>query len=784
MNSQETLLQPQPNSTHQCATTDQVVRHAHTYNNPVTYDDGRVHTAPDPFVLQYRGTYYCYATDAQGVTVSTSQDLVHWHYYGYCYQETGRQQYWAPSVLLINDQFVMAVSNMPDDTDDVHQQIMRIAVSDSPLGMFSKQHELFDTFAIDSQLIYGDDNQLYLLYADNQVAGLNALRPGTSLMIDRLDETFHREGKPRALAIPDRDEEIFAKNRFGDGRDWHTIEGATVFTYHNHAYLTYSANAYEHENYHVGYLCATLPSKRAARALDQLAWYKHDRYRSHDPLLQRNEDVEGTGHNSIVLGPNGIQPWIIYHGRNAHDELILGTEQRVMRIDPLLFAEDALDTLGPTSGEQYAPYTANITDLPYERQNHDARAIRAITKQVSVSGDADNNSAPHRESNSSWEILKGSATLENDHCSVVLTSGNEPFTAIRAFNSSCLRMSVWAKGNTNPLGTRFGFIVRYTDRDNYTQIIIDAGTQSVILQDCTNGLIQEQLDSLAPNINAYCWHEYSVQKTYNEYMLYIDSRECAHWYASQEQSSCVSNYIGLCAQSTTQFAALRVSEHYNLWGNTLTYIRNIAHMHNMEVHPSLETRDSRSYRECDSTMPSIVALPQQEGVVELDKTLNNSETVFDFVYQLPQAHIEITFGDITLKLSGLDNCETYQTVQDLRKAEKHTEIVAEDIANASKTGHKAVLLRNQHTGQGNMQQGNMPIIVQPIQHNPKQYQQIYRDEQGRELHTIRIVHHQDAYEIHMRGITWRIQANNQPQYARITLQNAGIRAISRTTIRY
>ena len=43
------------------------------------------------------------------------------------------------------------------------------------------------------------------------------------------------------------DEEIFARNRFGDGRDWHTVEGATYFAYRDRAFITYSANAYEHE---------------------------------------------------------------------------------------------------------------------------------------------------------------------------------------------------------------------------------------------------------------------------------------------------------------------------------------------------------------------------------------------------------------------------------------------------------------------------------------------------------------------------------------------------------
>ena len=66
-------------------------------------------------------------------------------------------------------------------------------------------------------------------------------------MIDRLVTPYSRENKPRPLIVPTMDEEIFARNRFGDGRDWHTVEGATYFAYRDRAFITYSANAYEHE---------------------------------------------------------------------------------------------------------------------------------------------------------------------------------------------------------------------------------------------------------------------------------------------------------------------------------------------------------------------------------------------------------------------------------------------------------------------------------------------------------------------------------------------------------
>lgn len=105
-----------------------------TYTNPVPYADGKSHTAPDPFVLKYRDLYYCYATDEHGILVSTSPDMVHWTSHGFCYTEAGRRNFWAPSVILINGVFHMYFSNMPAEETDTHTEIMRVAVSEDPLG--------------------------------------------------------------------------------------------------------------------------------------------------------------------------------------------------------------------------------------------------------------------------------------------------------------------------------------------------------------------------------------------------------------------------------------------------------------------------------------------------------------------------------------------------------------------------------------------------------------------------------------------------------------------------
>lgn len=513
---------------------------ARTYANPVPYVDGASHTAPDPFVIRYRNLYYCYATDEHGILVSTSPDMTSWTSHGYCYTEEGRRNFWAPSVILLNGVFHMYFSNMPEEETDTHTEIMRVAVSDNPLGPFEKKAELFDTFAIDSQVVLGDDGRLYLLYADNQAAGLSDHRPGTSVMVDRLATPFRREGHPRPLIVPTMDEEIFARNRFGDGRDWHTVEGATYFTYRDKAFITYSANAYEHEDYFVGYSSAPLPGEPESVHIDGLAWTKQRNEGHFDPLLIRSSQVGGTGHNSIVKAPNGVDDWIVYHGRNAADELHVGTEQRVMRIDPLYYAEGGLDTCGPTSDRQDAPCAANIT-----------------------SDFADG--VPE-----GWSVIEGSASGSSDRDGAMLCADEHGVflaTDCRHEARATVVASVWAKADHTPLGERFGLIVRYADALNLTKLEVNVGEGVVKLVDVVNGVARVcAFRALADlGLDATTWHEYRVERAYGHCEIRVDGR-----FVGDGEIADAPGNVGLFSVGTAaRFSAFLATDHVNLWGRRL-----------------------------------------------------------------------------------------------------------------------------------------------------------------------------------------------------------------------
>ncbi|OZG63051.1 beta-xylosidase [Bifidobacterium lemurum] len=572
-----------------------------SYANPVPYSDGGKHTAPDPFVLRYRNRYYCYATDEHGILVSTSPDLVRWTSHGYAYVEQGRRNFWAPSVILLNGVFHMYFSNMPEGESDTHTEIMRVATSVDPLGPFEKQAELFDTFAIDSQVVMGDDGQLYLLYADNQEVGLSDVRPGTSVMIDRLSTPLKREGNPRALIVPTMDEEIFARNRFGDGRDWHTIEGATYFTYRDRAFITYSANAYEHEDYFVGYSTAVLPSVPAEVHIDGLVWNKQLNNGGFDPLLIRSDRVEGTGHNSIVRAPNAIDDWIVYHGRNADDELYVGTEQRVMRIDPLYFSEGLLDTDGPTCVEVDAPLLADVS--------------------------ADfSNGIP-----ASWTTLSGNARAAEVEGEPALVADQRGiFETIAPLDSSTVGIDVWIRGICDPLGARCGVIVRHRDADNRTIIELDGGTHELHVIDIVNGLSMRAVTALPLDIDLTAWHELSVSRAYRSLEIRIDGRYVAEAMISDEPGA-----VGLYSNRTgASFSAFVATDHVNLWGETLAQIHHeVTAIDPLRVNHGVTMRGVRP------------------ATLVVEKSLEKRRFVLDFALETARSQVLVTFGDYRITLA-------------------------------------------------------------------------------------------------------------------------------------
>lgn len=439
--------------------------------NPVPFTDGQRHTNPDPFVLRWCGRYYCYATDEDGIKVSRSEDLVNWEYLGYAIKEEKYRDYWAPSVFYENGTFYMYYSNLEREETDGHKEWLKLAVSSNPEGPFVYQKTFFHKFSIDSHPVMWNGKR-YLFYSVNDWIGTDEKVAGTIIMVDEMITPYELAGKERPVLLPSLKQEIFAENRFGDGRDWYTLEGAATVIHGDLCYLTYSANAYVNVDYFVGTAVADICNDFLS-----MEWKKYPSERVWYPLLKKNERVEGTGHNTITKAPDLLEDWIIYHGRMADEELIQGKEQREMRIDRLAFNGEQLVCNGPTQEKMEAP-------------GNPTAAIREIT------------------TDQEWK-----------------------FTECGCFYLA----ELWISAELNHTGCRFDIYLSGTDEENYVRLEFSSGKRELCIVECQNGLQEvAEKQRLASDYDYTVPHLLSVQRMGRHLRVLLDEKYLLEYKISGE----------------------------------------------------------------------------------------------------------------------------------------------------------------------------------------------------------------------------------------------------------
>ena len=427
--------------------------------NPVTFSDGKRHTNPDPFILRWCGEYYCYATDEAGVKVSKSENLTEWTYLGYAISEKDHRDYWAPSVIYINGKFYMYYSNISENDAKCHEECLKLAISDKPEGPFVWKKTFFDKFSIDSHPVIWNE-KLYMFYSVNDWIGTDEKIAGTCILVDEMLSPEEFAGQAKAVVLPGIEQEIFAKNRFGDGRDWYTIEGAAPIVRGRHFWLLYSANAYVNEDYFIGSTVADL-----GESLMDMEFCKYPSDKKWHPLLKKNEMVEGTGHNTVEKAPDMMEEWIIYHGRNAEEEIKQDIEQREMHIAPLRFNGKEVVCLGPTTKEQDCPAQAEIQIKE-----------KTITDKTELASSSD------------FYIVE-----------------------------------LWISAVNSHWGMKYGIVLDETDKDNYIEIQMHSGKNELSVYEWHDGIRQcvaekklpEQYDFTVP-------HLLQVVKKYRKYMIKVD----------------------------------------------------------------------------------------------------------------------------------------------------------------------------------------------------------------------------------------------------------------------
>ena len=262
---------------------------------------------PDPFIFEDGGKLYLYVTATRGVEAYSADDLFDtWHYEGTVASFPGRRDYWAPSIIKHGGRYYLYVSCSTDE----EFQYMHAAVANSPLGPFTDEKCLYKRFSIDSHAVK-TANGLFLWYAEDNV---DCERIGTRVYVDRLLDPITPANAPREVIVPTMDQEIFRRNRFGDGRDWYTIEGAFWFSEGDWQYLMYSGGCFENDSYHIGYASA----HTTEQDLTRVDFIKHTKDGAFDPVMIKNDFEEGSGHHSVIKYRG--QYYAVYHARDYRND--------------------------------------------------------------------------------------------------------------------------------------------------------------------------------------------------------------------------------------------------------------------------------------------------------------------------------------------------------------------------------------------------------------------------------------------------------------------------------
>ena len=291
---------------------------AGTYRNPLGVD------VADPHVLLHDGTYYLYGTSARdGYRVWSSADLVNWQPRGRALRRTddtwGRNLFWAPCVIHHDGAFYMFYSSRGpvkgEGGSERESHRICLARSDSPTGPFTdvKAPLLdFGKAVIDAHVFIDDRDgaKPYLYYARDISENGQSQIWVVPLSADLLAPA----GEPVLCTRPDVEWE---------GDQWN--EAPFVFRHGDTYVMTYSARGFFDPRYGIGYATAPSPLGPWTKSPD-------------NPILQRNGEVSGPGHNSVVVSPDGTELFAVYH---VHKRLE-GGHARELSIDRLI-VEDAPD---------------------------------------------------------------------------------------------------------------------------------------------------------------------------------------------------------------------------------------------------------------------------------------------------------------------------------------------------------------------------------------------------------------------------------------------------------
>lgn len=282
---------------------------------------------PDPTVINIRGTYYAYATQArhndtmENIQLAVSQDLQHWNYVGDVLPTkpvwaNQTQDFWAPHVLFdpALSKYVLFFSAKANDT--IYDKCLGVAFSSSPKGPFIAEKEPLVAgkgfVNIDPMAIVDPvSKKKYLFWG----SGFQSIRV-QEMSADW--KHFATDSKPTEVMQPGTEKKYTI-----------LIEGAWVDYYDSRYYLYYSGD----NCCGIGASYAVMVA-RAAHITGPYTRLGVANGSNNSTILAADNILLAPGHNSIVRDRKG-HAWIAYHGMTRLNDSTFDRTKRVFFVSPL-----------------------------------------------------------------------------------------------------------------------------------------------------------------------------------------------------------------------------------------------------------------------------------------------------------------------------------------------------------------------------------------------------------------------------------------------------------------
>ncbi len=313
-----------------------------TFHNPL------LPRGADPWVTQYRGTYYYTNTTGYNLTLWSTQDMTDLAHARTRVVWTPpadgpySKEIWAPELHRLHDRWYLYFA-ADRGNNNTHRIFVLENASEDPLDgtwtMKGQVSDRTDKWAIDAS-VFEANGQMYMIWS-----GWKGDTNGEQdIFIAHLKNPWTVDSERAVLSFPK-----YPWEHVGDLLNDPVLphvevnEGPEILQHGDDIFLIYSASGCWTDYYALGLVRA----KRGSDLLNPASWSKLDHYVFRMSAAAR---VFGTGHNSFFKSPDGKQDWLLYH---ANDEPGQGCGgHRSPRAQPFTWGADGLPVFGeplPTS---------------------------------------------------------------------------------------------------------------------------------------------------------------------------------------------------------------------------------------------------------------------------------------------------------------------------------------------------------------------------------------------------------------------------------------------------